>query len=139
MTNGCRGVLVLLAWAAVVWSCGGPAPPERSGEGALDARAPISVYVVNYPLQYFADRIGGEQARVEFPAPSGVDPAYWSPDAQTVRDYQRAERLLLNGAGYAAWVLRVSLPAAILVDTSAGFEDRLVEIDSSPTHSQSIA
>ncbi|NJN46252.1 MAG: hypothetical protein HC808_06995 [Candidatus Competibacteraceae bacterium] len=37
---------------------------------------PLSVYTVNYPLAYFAERIAGEQAEVVFPAPAGRDPAF---------------------------------------------------------------
>ena len=44
----------------------------------------LTVYVVNYPLKYFAERIAGEHARVVFPAPRDVDPAFWNPDTETV-------------------------------------------------------
>ncbi len=81
----------------------------------------ITVYVVNYPLQYFAERIGGEHVKVVFPAPANVDPAYWMPDVKTISDYQQADLILLNGAGYAKWVNKVSLPRLRMVNTSAGF------------------
>ncbi len=32
--------------------------------GLANASAPLSIYTVNYPLQYFAQRIAGEHARV---------------------------------------------------------------------------
>jgi hypothetical protein len=50
------------------------------------AAGPLNVYVVNYPLKYFAERIGGEHVKVEFPAPADVDPAYWNPDLRDVHD-----------------------------------------------------
>ena len=34
----------------------------------------LTVYTVNYPLQYFAERIGGEYVEVIFPAPGDEDP-----------------------------------------------------------------
>ena len=37
----------------------------------------LSVYVVNYPLKYFAERIAGEHATVILPVPAGNDPAFW--------------------------------------------------------------
>ena len=43
--------------------------------------------------------------------------------------------ILLNGAGYARWVQRASLPQARLVDTSAGFQDRLIPLEETVTHS----
>jgi len=93
------------------------------------------VYVVNYPLQYFAERIGGEAVDVRFPAPAEGDPAFWTPDEATVRAYQDADLILLNGATYAKWAARYSLPTARTVDTSAGFRDAYIEVKESVTHS----
>lgn len=101
---------------------------------AADASGRLEVFVVNYPLQYFAERIGGEQARIVLPAPPDVDPAFWTPSVETVRAYQDADLILLNGAGYARWVQKVSLPRARLVDTSKGFEDRFINVDAGPVH-----
>ena len=61
----------------------------------------LTACVVNYPLQYFAERIGGEHINVVFPAPADVDPAYWMPDTPTITAYQQADLILLNGARYA--------------------------------------
>jgi zinc transport system substrate-binding protein len=95
----------------------------------------LNIYVVNYPLQYFAERIAGEHAAVVFPAPADVDPAYWMPDAKTISDYQRADLILLNGANYAKWVNKVSLPRFRMVNTSAAFKDRYIETAEMLTHS----
>ena len=70
----------------------------------------LTVYVVNYPLQYFAQRIAGEHAEVVLPVPPDVDPAFWMPDVATIAAYQRADLILLNGAQYAQWLTKVSLP-----------------------------
>jgi zinc transport system substrate-binding protein len=93
------------------------------------------IYTVNYPLQYFAQRIAGEQADVTLPVPAGIDPAFWQPDAGTVIAFQQADLVLLNGAGYAKWVSRVSLPRRKLVDTSAGYRDRYLQAEEGVTHS----
>lgn len=103
------------------------APGESAGERLV-------VYTVNYPLAYFAERIGGELVEVVFPAPGDVDPAYWSPDAETVAAFQAADLVLLNGADYAKWVPRVSLPASKLVDTSALLGERLIPLEETVTH-----
>jgi zinc transport system substrate-binding protein len=95
----------------------------------------LTVYVVNYPLQYFAERIGGEHVNVFFPAPADVDPAYWMPDAKTISEYQQADLILLNGAGYARWVNKVTLPRFRLINTSAGFKDQYIETAEILTHS----
>jgi zinc transport system substrate-binding protein len=93
------------------------------------ADQPLTIYTVNYSLAYFAERIAGEQAKVVFPAPVDVDPAFWQPDLGTIRAYQQADLILLNGAGYAKWVGKTSLPRLRTVDTSKEFKDQLIEID----------
>jgi len=99
----------------------------------------LTIYVVNYPLKYFAERIAGEHARVVFPAPADVDPAYWMPDAKTISNYQQADLILLNGANYAKWVNKVALPRFRMVNTSAAFKDRYIEAAEILTHSHGAA
>jgi zinc transport system substrate-binding protein len=95
----------------------------------------VTVYTANYPLKYFAERIGGEQVAVYFPAPADEDPAYWMPDAETISKYQQADLILLNGAGYEKWVDAVSLPKSKLCDTSAAFAENYVALEDAVTHS----
>ena len=101
----------------------------------IKAESKVQVYTVNYPLKYFAERIGGELVEVYFPAPSGVDPVYWFPGADVVREYQKADLILLNGAGYAKWIKKATLPRSKLVNTSKSFKDQYLYIQNSVTHS----
>ena len=100
-----------------------------------DVSGKLTIYVVNYPLKYFAERIAGDRAKVVFPAPSEGDPAYWMPDPETVAAYQKADLILLNGANYAKWMRKVSLPRSKMVDTSAKFKDRFITAEEVITHS----
>ena len=108
---------------------------DSGQQPAAQPQAKPVVYTVNYPLQYFAQRVGGDLVEVRFPAPAGEDPAYWEPDTATLQQYQQADLILLNGAGYAKWVARATLPDSRMVDTSAAFRDRLIEIKNLVTHS----
>ena len=58
---------------------------------SLRAAEPLTVYTVNYPLQYFTQRIAGDHARVVFQAPADVEPAFWMPDHKTIGEYQQAD------------------------------------------------
>jgi len=129
-----RWLLALLA-VAVLAGCSEAEPRGVAPTAGSEAVGRLAVFAVNHPLQYFAQRIGGDRVEVGFPAPADVDPAYWSPDPDTVAAYQGADLILLNGAGYARWVQRASLPQARLVDTSAGFQDRLIPLEETVTHS----
>ncbi len=94
----------------------------------------LTIYTVNYPLKYFAERIAGEHATVVFPAPADEDPAFWMPDTKIILDYQNADLILLNGANYAKWVNKVSLPQLKLVNTSSKFNDRYIAMEDIITH-----
>jgi zinc transport system substrate-binding protein len=95
----------------------------------------LIVYVVNYPLQYFAQRIAGEHVEVTFPASGAEDPALWQPTVKIIAGYQQADLILLNGVNYAKWVNRVSLPRRKLVNTSAAFRDHYIHVKANATHS----
>jgi zinc transport system substrate-binding protein len=95
----------------------------------------LRVYTVNYPLAYFAERIAGDLATVIFPAPPNVDPAFWMPNAETIAAYQTADLILLNGADYAKWTAKVSLPRSRLVDTSREFKGDYIQQPKIITHS----
>jgi len=105
----------------------------------ISAGERLSVYTVNYPLAYFAERIGGDQVEVVFPAPADVDPAYWMPDKTTIAAYQQADLILLNGANYAKWIGKVSLPRSKVIDTSRRFKDRYIYASEVTTHSHGAA
>jgi zinc transport system substrate-binding protein len=95
----------------------------------------LKVYVVNYPLKYFTERIGDDHVQVEFPVPGNVDPAYWNPDVATISAFQKADLILLNGAGYAKWVRKVSLPRSKMVDTAKKYKQQYTYTKDVVTHS----
>lgn len=123
------------SWILIVTAFVSCASNEESQDVAPTSIGPLVVYTVNYPLQYFADKIGGEHVETVFPAPADSDPAEWSPQADDILGYQGADLILLNGATYAKWIDRVTLPASKLVDTSVSFQDRYIVIEDTVVHS----
>lgn len=120
--------------SAVVLACSPATEPNSSGIEVPNGNRPLAIYVVNHPLQYFAERIGAQQVSVSFPAPGDVDPAHWSPEPETIAAYQKADRILLNGAGYARWTERATLPRSRCVDTAATFRERWIPVEDDVTH-----
>jgi zinc transport system substrate-binding protein len=90
---------------------------------------------VNYPLHYFAQRIGGDLIQLEYPIPEDVDPAYWVPDEKALEVHQSADIIFTNGADYAKWMHNVSLPSSRIVNTSKAFENEYIELQEVATHS----
>ena len=126
---------LMLAVMSLMVACG------QSENGKAEGRAMVSdadrpdVAVVNYPLAYFAERIGGDKINVVYPAPTDEDPAFWMPDTAALKMYQDADLILLNGATYAKWVDKVSLPMSKMVNTSEAFADKYRIIKSAVKHS----
>ena len=125
--NRCRVALV----GALLTGC---QPAEQVPTTSDVAAGPLVVYAVNFPLAWMAERIGGEAIEVVFPAPEGVDPAHWQPTPETILNYQAADMVLLNGAGYAEWIQFAALSPGKLVDTSRGLATRFVSAGEA-THS----
>ena len=95
----------------------------------------LIVAAVNYPLHYFAQRIGGELIQLEFPIPSDIDPAYWIPDDEALNIYQLADIILANGADYAKWMKNVSLASSRILNTSRTSEEKYIKLKETSTHS----
>ncbi len=134
-------LILLLGSVIGLSSCQTETPQSPSDSSSLETQInnnqPI-IYVTNYPLKYFAQRIGGDEIQVKFPIPSDIDPAYWQPEAKEVSQLQEGDLILLNGATYEKWINTVSLPSSKLVDTSSQFQDQYIENQSSVTHSHGL-
>lgn len=120
--------IVLICLFAFGWavSCS----PKKTSQAL--PKKPI-IYSVNYPLAYFAERMVAGRAEVVFPNME-EDPAFWKPDAEQIAEFQHADLILLNGAAYAKWVGKATLPQSKLVNTSINFSDQYIHQKNTTTH-----
>ena len=123
-----KSLVFLLALLLI--SCG---PGKQEQARAKSEKLIVSV--VNYPLYYFAQRIGAELIQVEFPAPGHVDPAYWIPGEEALSIFQSSDLILTNGADYAKWMKHVSMPSSLMINTSSRAKESYVEIIEVASHS----
>jgi zinc transport system substrate-binding protein len=114
----------------LLFSCG-----EQKDQVQSEAGDKLKVIPVNYPLYYFSQRIGGDIVDAQYPVPADIDPVYWEPSSDDIVLFQEADLILLNGAGYAKWVDKVSLPPSKMFNTSLPFKDEYVKIQEGLTHS----
>ena len=126
MKNLLLGILMVF----VLFSC---AKPTEKKTSKLDEK--LKVITVNYPLFYFAERIGGELIDLNFVIPEDVDPAFWNPDEAALQHYQAADVIFTNGADYAKWINNVSLASSRIVNTASSFEKDLIKLNSTSSHS----
>jgi zinc transport system substrate-binding protein len=80
------------------------------------------VMASSYPVAYLAQRLGADDIRVSCPIPDDGDPAAWRPDREQLAEFQRAGLIVINGAGFEAWVQTASLPDSRMVNASQPFE-----------------
>lgn len=125
------GLLILLPAAAGLscLSCGNDEPAPAT------AAKPLVVYTTFYPTTCFTRMIGGGHVTVVCPVPDDADPIFYDPPADVIRQYQEADLIVLNGAGFARWVPRAMLPGEKVADAGASFADDLIEIAESVVHS----
>lgn len=110
--------------------CSKKEPSRPSSQN--DARR--TVFTVNYPLAFFAERLAPQRVKVVFPAPADVDPAFWKPSPEEIGRYQAADVILRNGAGYAKWTRIATLPNDRIVATADGCVGAFLPSGESGTH-----
>lgn len=98
-------------------------------------RAKPKVYATFYPVRYFAERIGKERIEVMCPLPEDADSMFWMPSPETIRAFQQADLIIINGAGFERWIQKVSLPTSNIVDTTRPLEKEFIVLEYVITHS----
>jgi zinc transport system substrate-binding protein len=120
----------LLLFLFVFTSC-----VQQDEESQAELPGKPVVVSVNYPLHYFVKETAGGHVRPVFDVPAGVDPAYWKPGENEILAVQNADLIIINGADYAGWLAKISLPASRVVNTSKAFRDQYIKSGKTITHS----
>ena len=128
-------IFLLTLTTGFLFGCKGEEKSSSKAVNTIQNEGKLLVYTSNYPLNFFAERIGGVKIDLRYPMKSTAKPATWTPDANTVAEMQGADLILLNGATYENWLMTVSLPDSLLVDTSMGYVTRLLPSGETFTHS----
>jgi zinc transport system substrate-binding protein len=122
-----------LAFVLVLGGCADQSSPTSA------RFEPLAVATTNYPLQYFAQRVGADLVDVICPVPPDTDPASWQPDAEAYSRMSAADLVVVNGAGSEPWLDGASLPKNLIVDASAAFTYRLIAAGSQNASSGDIS
>ena len=122
-------IVIAMAVVAVGVGC-----QKQDSQESKQTGKPV-VYTTFYPTQYFAERIGGDLIDVVCPVPEDEDAIFWTPDAKAIEAYQKADMIVINGAQFAKWVQKVSLPESHVVNTAKPFTDRFIHFEHATVHS----
>ena len=116
---------LILTTSMVALGCEGPRN-EPSGSTESTAQPPL-VFAVNFPLQSFAQELGGSSVRVESPCLEGESSLSFAPTPEQIIGIQDARLILLNGADFAGWTANASLPSSRTVVTAEEFRGEWLE------------
>ena len=119
--------MILLLPAIVLAGCSQTETPQAGGVPR--------VYTTFYPTTYFTRQIAGDRVKVVCPLPAEEDPIFWKPSRKTISEYQQADRVVINGAGFEKWVATASLPSSKVVDTARPLADEFLKFQGNITHS----
>lgn len=104
MWKGKKGIMAILTVILGVGIAGCGKTDTPTSATAADRTGKLTVYTSLYPLEYAAERIGGEFAEVKNIVPAGVEPHDFEPTAKDIVSVANASVFIYNGSGFEPWV-----------------------------------
>lgn len=129
MTHQFKQILTCVLLCCLITAC-----DRKTVSSSTKTSTELKIFSVNYPLNYFAERIGGDFIRINFSIPAGIDPPYWEPTGDEIAEIQKTDIIILNGAGYSQWLPYASLSSSKQLNTSADFKLKYIA-QNDDTHS----
>ncbi len=127
------GALSLCTALLVACGDGGEssAAPDR-----LEATAAVQVVTTLYPLEYFIERVGGDQVEVINLVAPGVEAHDYEPTPSDIRRIGAADLVVYNGSGFDPWVERAlaatEADGRVVVEAGRGVSEISVESGGDP-------
>lgn len=89
--------LIIISIALFLTGCTtGEKVKESEGEKLI-------VYTSFYPLYFLADEIGQDNIDLKVVVPNGVEPHDYEPSMKQLKDIEKADIFIYNGAGFESW------------------------------------
>ncbi len=117
--------LVLVASLVMTGGCAAPAASTGAAAGRSPA-APLKVLAVETFLADIAQNVAGDRLAIGSLIPVGVDPHSFEPTPADVRNVAGSAALIINGAGFEAFLspLMASIKGPVVIDASTGLASR---------------
>jgi len=125
---------LFLVLTSLLICTGCPSQESSETEPSAETASP-RVVVVNYPLEFIVQSLAGPEIEVLNPVPPDADPETWLPDDALAETIQQADLIIINGADFADWVKKLSLPRSKLLRTSLSLKDALITVPDFEVHS----
>lgn len=126
--------ILLLALFSVLPLCACQPDSQPNSKVTTENKTPV-VVVVNYPLQFIVESLVGPEFEVLNPVPPEANPEIWLPEDAMIQTIQEADLIVTNGANFADWVKKLSLPRSKVLRTSLSLKDALITVPDFEVHS----
>jgi len=101
-------ILLLLVVSGLLFACGTEEQTQSDLESESESRKEqLQVYTTLYPLEYFANEIGGAYVDVISILPAGSDPHTYEPTSKTMVDIATADVFIYNGANLETYAEKI--------------------------------
>ncbi|WP_257347996.1 metal ABC transporter solute-binding protein, Zn/Mn family [Pseudalkalibacillus decolorationis] len=94
-----RILALLLIVPLLLTGCGSSESDQQNAD-----KSELMIYTSIYPLQYFAERIGGETVNVQSIVPPGSDGHTYEPTTKELIKMAEADLLIYNGEGFEGFI-----------------------------------
>lgn len=131
-------LLLISITALALAACGGDEKESESNTGGKDNT--LSIYTTVYPLQYFAERIGGEYVEVSSIYPPGANEHTFEPTQKDMMALADADLFFYIGLGLEGFVEKAQTTLAHehvkLVSTADNVGEEMLQISTGHVHAE---
>lgn len=120
---------VLISFVLMLAAC---RSKNQTPDEPQNISGPVRIAAICYPLQYFADRIGGNLVEVSLMVDRSNQSA--RPTSDDVQKWSQADLILLNGGESPGWLQTVSFPDRKTVDVTSTIRSDLISMAEGFTH-----
>ncbi|KGR87746.1 metal ABC transporter solute-binding protein, Zn/Mn family [Lysinibacillus odysseyi] len=131
-------LLLLTIVALVLAACGGD--KKEKEHNSKDTDSALSIYTTVYPLQYFAERIGGDHVKVSSIYPPGANEHTFEPTQKDMMTLADADLFFYIGLGLEGFVEKAKTTLAHehvkLVSTADNVSEEMLHISTGHVHAE---
>lgn len=122
-----KKIMIFTSMAMLLVACGkGDTKREQSADTKGEDTKKLTVYASVYPVYDFAQKIGGDKIHLELMVPNGQEPHDWEPGQDDIKNLEKADMFIYNGAGLESWTDKVlsslTNKKLVAVEASKGIE-----------------